>query len=102
MGLLRAIEGNMRTDIRKTVVHKIRILNILDKTNEYGTKRNSTDVSEEYVASIFRVEEAKHCLPPAFTLVSWLVYSSTLKMKATENGLVSPRGNNRWQQKNKR
>jgi hypothetical protein len=37
----------------------------------------STDVSEEYVALIFRVEEAT-----CFTMDSCLLYSSTLKMKA--------------------
>jgi hypothetical protein len=35
-----------------------------------------TNVSEELFASIFRFEE----LPPALTLTSCLVYSSTLKM----------------------
>jgi hypothetical protein len=40
----------------------------------------SKDVSEEHIASIFKVEEL--CLPPAFTLVFCSAYSSTLKMEA--------------------
>jgi hypothetical protein len=49
----------------------------------------STDVSEERIASISRVEElaeqetGRLCLPPDFTLVSCLAYSSALKMEAT-------------------
>jgi hypothetical protein len=42
---------------------------------------------QEYIASIFRVEEnskqdKKFCLSPAFTLLSCLTYSSTLEMEA--------------------
>jgi hypothetical protein len=42
----------------------------------------STDVSEEHVAFIYRIEvyaKRETCLPPAFTLVSRLAYSSILK-----------------------
>jgi hypothetical protein len=39
----------------------------------------STYVSEEHIASIFRVEL---CFPPAFKLVSCSAYTSTLKMEA--------------------
>jgi hypothetical protein len=48
----------------------------------------SNHVSQEYVVSIFRVEEAKQetrefCLTSCFMLVSYLAYSSTLKMEMT-------------------
>jgi hypothetical protein len=52
--------------------------------------QKSTDVSEEQVASIFRVEETKQetsvkqlYMPSAFTLVSFLAYSSNLRMEVT-------------------
>jgi hypothetical protein len=41
----------------------------------------SIDVSEEHIASIFRVKSGG-CLPPAFTLVSCLAYFSALKNEA--------------------
>jgi hypothetical protein len=49
-------------------------------------RRVSTKVSEEHVASIFRVDEissAKTCLPPACLLVFAELISSTLKMETT-------------------
>jgi hypothetical protein len=42
----------------------------------------ATDVSEEHIASIFRVEEIISCLLPACLLVLAEIISSTLKMEA--------------------
>jgi hypothetical protein len=46
--------------------------------------RISTDVLEDHVASMFRIEE-QDLLAICFMLVSFLVYSSTLKTEATSS-----------------
>jgi hypothetical protein len=59
MRFVRTAEGYMRTDLMRNqmLVQEISTLNILDKRDEHGTKWKSTNVSEEHVASIFRVDE---------------------------------------------
>jgi hypothetical protein len=42
-----------------------------------------SDVSEQHVASIFRVEEYAKRLPYTFTLISWSVYYLTMNMEVT-------------------
>jgi hypothetical protein len=79
------------------IEHKPTCLCMSNETGEENGRQylwrvlSSTYVSEEHIASIFRVEEyaeqetslkAKLCLPPALTLVSCSAYYSTLKMEA--------------------